>query len=150
MPQSYVSLHHHLVFSAKDRRPQIDAEIEDRLYAYIGGIVSNERGKLLSAGGMPDHIHLLVSIHQTTSIADLLRVLKANSSKWVHETFASHGAFAWQDGYGAFAVSYSQIEIVRRYLAGQKEHHKRMTFEEEFVALLKRHKIAFDERWIWQ
>src|SRR5437899_1452999 len=107
MPQSFVCLNYHLVFSTRGREPLLTAEILPRLYQYVGGYLRAENARLLAAGGMPDHVHWLVSLHQQTSVADALRGIKSNSSKWVHETYPDLRGFAWQTGYGAFAVSYS-------------------------------------------
>lgn len=147
MPQSYVCLPIHVVFSTKNRAPLIQTEWEERLYSYIGGILREEKCVLLAAGGMPDHVHLLVSWSKECSVADVLRVIKTNSSKWIHETL--HADFAWQSGYGAFAVSQSNLDSVKTYIANQKEHHRKMSFKEEFVALLKKHGIPYDERYVW-
>ena len=98
---------------------------------------------------MPDHVHLLVSLDRQVSIADALRIIKANSSRWVPETFPTLSGFAWQAGYGAFAVSYSHIDRVKAYLSRQAQHHRRMTFQEEFLAFLQRHGISYDERYLW-
>jgi REP element-mobilizing transposase RayT len=150
MPQSFASLHHHLIFSTKNRAPLISAEVQPRLFEYIGGILRAEGSVLEAAGGMADHVHLLVSINKQMSISEVLRIIKASSSRWVHETFPDTlSGFAWQAGYGAFAVSYSHREKVRDYLSRQAEHHRRVTFQEEFIAFLKRHGIAYDERYLW-
>jgi REP element-mobilizing transposase RayT len=149
MPQSYVCLPIHVVFSTKNRAPSIQLEWEARLYEYIGGILREEKCALLAAGGMPDHVHLLVSWSKERSIADVLRVVKTNSSRWIHEAIPGQTDFSWQSGYGAFAVSQSNIDTVLRYIANQKEHHRKMSFQEEFVALLKKHGIDYDERYVW-
>jgi REP element-mobilizing transposase RayT len=149
MPQSYASLHHHLIFSTRHRAPILDAEFLPRLYQYVGGILRAEGCVLVAAGGTPDHIHLLVSLSRENSVAETLRQIKANSSKWIHETDPDRAGFAWQAGYGAFAVSYSRLESVKAYLARQAEHHRTHTFQEEFRAFLLRHHITFDERYLW-
>ena len=102
MPQSLGALYFHLVYSTKHREPWIDPDLQSRLYEYIGGILRAEKSLLLDAGGMPDHVHLLVSLSRELSIAEAIRLIKANSSKWVHATFPTMGQFAWQAGYGAF------------------------------------------------
>ena len=149
MPQSFVSSHFHIVFSTKNRKPFITDDLQTRLNEYIGGIVRADEGRLLAAGGMPDHIHLLISLSKTIALADSVRTIKSNSSKWIHETFPTQDDFAWQAGYGAFAVSFSNLEKVKRYIANQAEHHRKRTFREEFVALLQRHEIEFDEQYLW-
>jgi REP element-mobilizing transposase RayT len=137
------------VFSTKNRQPWIESAMVDRLYGYLGGILRAEKCTLIVAGGMSDHVHLLVSLGKYRGLADLLRVVKANSSRWIHETFPNMAHFAWQAGYGAFAVSHSNVGAVKRYIAGQREHHRARSFQEEFVALLNRHGIAYDERYLW-
>jgi REP element-mobilizing transposase RayT len=149
MPQSFACLHYHLIFSTKSRAPRIVPDLQPRLYEYLGGILHNHGGVLVAAGGMPDHVHLLVGLSREMAVAEAVRAVKANSSKWIHGTFAEQREFAWQNGYGAFTVSYSHLGQVRQYLAGQAEHHRRMTFQEEFLAFLKRHEIEYDERYIW-
>ncbi len=148
MPQSLVCLPVHFVFSTKGREPYIREDWADRLYQYVGGIVTAERCRLLAAGGMPDHIHLLISVGRTIAVADLMRVVKANSSKWVHETFAGV-PFAWQNGYGGFAVEYDRIETVRGYIARQAEHHAGQSFQDEFRVLLTAHGMKWDEKYVW-
>lgn len=150
MGQSFACLHYHLIFSTKTRVAQITPDLRKRLYDYMGGIVDGEKGRLLAAGGASDHVHLLAALPTQPSVADFLRIIKTNSSKWVHETFVEKRTFAWQTGYGAFSVSRSSDAEVRRYIASQEEHHRRMTFQEEFLEFLKRHEIPYDERYIWE
>jgi REP element-mobilizing transposase RayT len=149
MPQSFSSLHCHVIFSTKDRAPSLVESLRDRLYSYIGGIVTSEGCALLAAGGVADHVRLLVSISRETSIAELVRQIKGSSSKWVNENFPELRRFAWQAGYGAFTVSYSHISRVKSYIATQAEHHRTMTFQEEYLVFLRRHHIPFDERYLW-
>ena len=149
MPQSLASLHCHIVFSTKERAPFINKEMQPRLYAYMGAIIDKQSSRLIAAGGMPDHIHLLVSMARTLTLADLVRAIKSNSSAWIHKEFPNLRRFTWQDGYGAFAVSYSGIDALENYLAKQEEHHRTMSFKEEFLQLLRRHDLEWDERYIW-
>jgi putative transposase len=148
MPQSLVCLPVHFVFSTKGREPWIRDEWASRLHEYIGGIAHAEKCQLLAAGGMPDHVHLLISLGRTITVADLMRVVKANSSKWVHETFVG-SPFAWQNGYGGFAVEYDRIEVVRAYVARQAEHHASRSFQDEYRILLGGHGMEWDERYVW-
>lgn len=143
MSQSYTCLYFHVIFSTKQRRALITADLRERLYAYIGSIVAHENGRLICAGGTEDHVHLLVSLRAQTALADMLRLFKTNSSKWVHETFVQKRDFGWQDGYSAFSVSHSNVERVRRYIAQQEEHHRRASFQEELLEFLKRHNMKF-------
>jgi REP element-mobilizing transposase RayT len=149
MPQSFGSLYFHIIFSTKNRVPNISDEIQPRLFEYMGGVLRNQDGMLVAAGGIPDHIHLLASLSRQASISNTVRDLKSYSSRWIHETFPSQRLFAWQTGYGAFSVSYSAIDSVRAYLANQKEHHAKQTFQQEFLAILQLHDLQYDERYIW-
>jgi REP element-mobilizing transposase RayT len=115
----------------------------------MGGTFRSRGTSLIAAGGMPDHVHLLVSLGKQVSISDMLREVKAGSSKWIHDTFPRKRAFAWQSGYGAFAVSYSNLSDVQRYIATQEDHHRVRSFKEEFLALLKRHNIEYVEEYLW-
>lgn len=144
---TFTKLNYHLVFSTKNRRPLIDPTWSDRLYGYIGGIVRGEKGVLLAAGGMPDHIQLLVGYRPDKSVSELLREIKSHSSGWVHENFTRD--FAWQEGYSAFTVSYSEIESVKRYILTQAEHHRQRTFMEELLRMLDLHEIEYDERYVF-
>jgi REP element-mobilizing transposase RayT len=149
MPQSFAALHYHIIFSTKNREPFLDRALQPRLYEYVGGILRNHNGALLAAGGMPDHVHLLVGLHREMSVAEGVKFVKGLSSEWIHDTFPDRRAFAWQAGYGAFTVSYSNRDQVKRYIDGQEEHHRTRTFQEEFVAFLQRHGIGYDERYLW-
>ncbi|HEU5070483.1 MAG TPA: IS200/IS605 family transposase [Verrucomicrobiae bacterium] len=146
---SYVSSYHHCVFSTKGRRPLITAALQERLWPFLGGIARQNKMKAIEIGGVADHVHILLSIPATMAIAKALQLIKGGSSKWVHETFPEHREFAWQEKYGAFSVSESRVESVVEYIRGQEEHHRKTTFQEEFVALLKRHRIEYDERYLW-
>ena len=150
MPSSYTCLRYHLIWSTKHRQPLISEDIRDRLFQYIGGIIRDDGGKLLAAGGMPDHVHLLADIGKQQSVVDAVRDIKANSSGWIHKTFPQYQSFAWQTGYGAFTVSYSSVEAVKNYIANQAEHHRKRTFQEEFVEFLQRHSIEYDDRYLWE
>ena len=137
----------HLIFSTKDRRPLITAEIRTDLFAYLGGIIREMHGTALVVNGMTDHVHMLIRIRPAHATAEIARVVKTNSSRWVHEKW--NVRFAWQTGYGAFSVSESNAPAVSRYIAMQEEHHKKVTFKEEYVVFLKKNKIEYDERYIW-
>ncbi|EMB15295.1 IS200/IS605 family transposase [Rhodopirellula europaea] len=147
---AYTNLRVHLIWSTKDRKPSIAEAFQEDIYAYIGGILRKRKHSLLAAGGVEDHIHLLVSMHPSQSISDCVRDLKSNSSVWVHEHFPKRKTFQWQTKYGAFSVSESSVESVKTYIANQKEHHKKLTFKEEFTALLRKHGIQFDPRYVFE
>ena len=149
MPQSFACLHHHLIFSTRLREPTLDISRLPELFQYIGGILRGEKCALVAAGGVRDHIHLLASLSREISVAEVLRRIKSNSSRWIHETDPGRRGFAWQAGYGAFSVSQSNVEEVQRYLENQEEHHRKMTFQDELRALLRRHGLAVDERYVW-
>jgi REP-associated tyrosine transposase len=146
MAQTYGNVVVHLIFSTKQRMPLITPEIRSDLFAYLGGIVRELHATALIINGACDHVHMLVRIRPAHSIAEIARVIKTNSSKWMHDK--GH-KFAWQSGYGAFSVSESNIPAVTRYIATQNEHHKKRSFQEEFVAFLKKNNVAYDERYIW-
>lgn len=145
MPSSFTSLTYHIVFGTKYRKPTVTADIREPLYRYIGGIIEHKHGRLLEIGGIDDHVHLVTSCSPRMALADFIRDIKANSSKWLHEE-QRYPEFEWQAGYSAFTVSHSQADIVRHYARNQVEHHRRQTFEEEYRALLIRHSIQFDDR----
>ena len=149
MGSTYCSLLYHAVFSTKDRKRWLDDRIRQRVYDYMGGTIRKKGGVLIAANGTDDHVHLLLGLNQTKAIADAVKEVKANSSRWIHETFSDYREFAWQRGYGAFTVSFSQQEKVEAYLANQQKHHRKATFQEEFLILLDLHHVEYDERYIW-
>jgi putative transposase len=149
MPKTYSNLLYHVIFSTKNRESLITPAVREDLYSYIAGILRRQDGLPLEIGGMPDHLHLVIRIDPDVSVSDIVRLVKANSSKWANERPAGVGRFAWQRGYGAFTVSFSQLDAVRQYVRTQEEHHRVKTFQEEFVEFLKRHGIEFDERYLW-
>ena len=146
---SYVSSYHHCVFSTKERRRLITPALRDRLWPFLGGIARQNKMKAVEIGGVEDHVHILLSLPATMAIAKALQLIKGGSSKWVHDTFPEHRLFAWQEKYGAFSVSESRVDKIVQYIKGQEEHHRKMTFQEEFLRLLKKHRIEYDERYLW-
>lgn len=148
MPSTHTTLHYHLVFSTKDRLPLITDDWRDNLHAYLGGIIKNLGGVPLAIGGIQDHAHLLVGLKPTHRMADVLRDIKQGSSEWAHVSLGKK-QFAWQSGYGAYTVSPSNIERVRLYILHQAERHRRKTFQEEYVEMLRAGGIEYDERFLW-
>jgi len=148
MPSTHLALHYHIVFSTKGRAPSIATDWRPRLHAYLGGVVRNVGGVPEAVGGVEDHVHLLVGLKATACLADVVRDVKAVSSRWVHEEIHER-TFSWQEGYGAFTVSPSQRATVVRYIAGQEEHHRKLSFQEEYLTLLKRCGVEYDERFLW-
>ena len=149
MAGKHLSLLVHFVWTTSGREPWISATWRDRLYGYLGGVLDHKHGKLICAGGMTDHIHVLASLPSTISLADIVNAMKANTSSWIHETFPNHSAFAWQRGYGAFSVSKSAEPQVIDYIRNQQEHHRVRSFQEEYLEFLKKHEIEYDERYLW-
>jgi putative transposase len=149
MANTYASLHYHIVFSTKNRVRWIRLEIEQRLWEYLGGIARKHRMSALQIGGIADHIHALVRAPASMPPSQIAQSLKGDSSKWVHDEFKDLRRFAWQDGYGAFTVSRSHLPEVVRYIQNQREHHRKKTFQEEYLDLLQRHGIQYDERYLW-
>jgi REP element-mobilizing transposase RayT len=141
---SFVSCLVHVVFSTKERRPWITPELQEKLWPYFGGIARNHNMKALKVGGVEDHVHILLSLPATLDIAKAVQLLKGNSSKWIHEAFVDRRSFEWQKGYGAFSIGVSGVEDTIAYIEHQREHHKRLTFQEELALILRKHGIEFD------
>ncbi len=150
MPSSYTHLAYYLVFSTKYRRPVLTQQHRELLYPHIAGIINNKDGQLLEIGGMEDHLHILARCSPTIALADFVRDIKANSSKWMHESQQQMRNFAWQVGYGAFCVSQSQIEVVREYIRNQAEHHRQWSFEDEFRQILHKHQVQYDPKYLFE
>ena len=140
----------HFVWSTNGRREWISESWEDQLFAYLGGIARNKSATLIAAGGVPDHLHLLVAMPSTISVSDMVNALKANSSKWIHQDVPKFKSFRWQEGYGAFSVSRSNENAVVAYIQNQKEHHKKRDFKAELLDFLIKHEIEYDPKYIWQ
>jgi putative transposase len=149
MAHTFTNLLTHVIFSTKDRLPLLAPDLRPDMLAYLGGIVRKLHGKVIESNARPDHVHCLLSLPPALAVAEALRVLKSNSSLWVHET-RRRATLAWQTGYGAFSVSQSNVPAVVKYIRSQDEHHRKVTFQKEFIAFLKRHGITYDERYIWE
>jgi putative transposase len=145
MSHSYCTNLVHCVFSTKDRTPSIGVDTQEKLWAYLSGIADNHKIGLLAIGGIANHVHLLIALPQTMTVAAAVNVFKANSSRWMHEHFET---FDWQKGYGAFSVSPSQVDRVKHYIRSQAEHHATHSFEEEFVSLLAKCGVAYDPKYV--
>ncbi len=150
MAHTYTNLLEHIVFSTKDRRPFLDAELKPRLFAYMGGIFRNEKCVAININGPTDHVHILALLSPTIAPASLIGKVKANSSGWIRKTLPKYREFGWQTGYSAFGVSYSLKNAVYDYIAIQEEHPRKISFSEELIALLKKHEIEYDERYIFE
>jgi len=146
MPHTYTQNYLHIVFSTKERWKLISKEFQPKLWSYMAGIGRNHDFLVLANGGMEDHAHLLIQLPASLALSKAVQLLKGNSSRWINE----HGdEFAWQEGYGAFSVSASNVDRVKRYIANQEAHHRKVTFEQEFIAFLKKHKIDYDSRYVF-
>lgn len=148
MATTFANLLYHIVFSTKGRIPLIHEGIREPLYEYMGGIIRGEGGVLLEIGGVPDHVHLLAKFRTDIAVATMVKKIKGKSSKWRNGGRSQSERFQWQEGYGAFSVSESLVKKVRNYIRTQAEHHGRVSFKEELIVLLKRHRIPYDERYL--
>ena len=149
MPKTNTQIHIHLVFAVKYRDGVIQASWKDELYKYITGIVQNNKHKLLSINGMPDHVHILLGLRPSQSISDLLQDIKGSSSKWINEKKFIKTRFEWQEGYGAFSYSKSQIKAITEYIENQELHHQKKTFREEYLEMLQKFEVDYDEKYIF-
>ena len=143
MAHTYASNFIHCIFSTKDRRPLIQTARMSELYSYLGGIARSEGFSLIAAGGTANHVHLLFTLPAPHSLAHAVQKLKGSSSRWMGP------GFSWQEGYGAFSVSPSQVSVMKRYVRNQEEHHRKTSFQDEFRAFLRKYQIQFDERYVW-
>lgn len=149
MPHTYVSNLVHYVFSTKGRRKFLSPEIQSDLFPYVGGIARQNRMKALAVGGMEDHLHVLLLLPATIDIAKAAQLIKGGSSKWLNDNYFKRREFAWQEGYGAFTISVSHVPETLAYIQNQAKPHAKKAFKEEFLAILKKHGIDYDERYIW-
>jgi len=148
MPQSLVKILVHIVFSTKNRTRIITPDIEPLLYAYIEGIIRKNDGRMIVTGGTADHIHILVSLGRK-DVSELIGDIKRDSSSWIKKQDRRSANFYWQSGYGAFSIGQSQVSTVTKYILGQKDHHKRQVFQDEFRELCSRYKVELDDRFCW-
>jgi REP element-mobilizing transposase RayT len=146
MPHSYSCNWQHIIFSTKERRRLIRTELQSELWSYIAGVATNHGMHPFAIGGIEDHIHILLTIPATKDIAKAVQEIKANSSRWMRQHIKT---FQWQEGYGSFSVSKSNVSAVAKYIGGQREHHRRITFEEEFIALLEKHGVEYDPKYVF-
>lgn len=150
MSQSLAKILIHTVFSTKDQRPFMrELTVREELHRYLGGILHNMECQPIIIGGVEDHVHLLSTLSRTCTPADMVKEVKRGSSIWLKTKGPDFNGFAWQNGYGVFSVGFSQIAAVKAYIATQEEHHKQVSFQDEFRSLLKRYEIGFDERYVW-
>ena len=150
MPQSLAKILIHAIFSTKERRPLLsEPALRSEMHCYLGGVLKHLECEPIIIGGVEDHVHLLVRLSRTCSVADMVKELKRGSSLWIKERESRLESFAWQSGYGAFSIGYSQVPVVRRYINHQEEHHRRYTFQDEFRRMLERYEVAYDERYVW-
>ena len=140
---SFTQLTYHVVFATKYRKPSITESVREPLYKYLGGIIRDKKGSAIEIGGVADHVHLLTRLSPTYAVSDVIRELKANSSKWMNEKLGPQASFEWQKGYSAFTVSYDRRSGVANYIRNQEEHHRTKTFQEEYIEFLERHGIKF-------
>jgi putative transposase len=149
MPNTFTQLRIHLVFAVKYRQALIDEAWEPNLHKYITGVIQNNHHKLIAINSVSDHIHILIGLHPNQSISDLMRLVKGDSSEWINKQQLTPRKFQWQDGYGAFSHSRSQTDAVVKYILNQKEHHKKVSFRDEYLKVLQDFEVEFNEQYIF-
>lgn len=150
MSNTYSNILFHVVFSVKERRGFLSKDLRERLYPYICGIAKQNNFKIIAINGTDNHLHILLSLRPDLSVSKAVQLIKGGSSKWLHDNFSSLNIFSWQEGYGAFTVSASQADIIKQYITNQEQHHKKMNFQEEYLEFLKRNKIDFEPKYLFE
>lgn len=150
MANTYSQIYIQTVFAVEGRLSLIRPEFKEELYKYITGIVTNQRQKLISINGMPDHLHILIGLRPAMALADLVREIKADSSNFINRNKWVHGRFSWQEGYGAFSYGHSQLDTIIRYIQNQEQHHQRSSFKNEYLSLLRKFDIAFEDKYVFK
>ena len=150
MPETYTKIYIHVVFAVYKRQPLISNQWSNQLFAYINGIIENNKHKLIAINGMPDHVHLLISMSPEQALSDLLRDIKTNSTLWINRNQQQNIKFTWQRGYSAFAISFNDINRVRAYIENQQEHHRVKTYQEEVIQFLNENNISFDSQYLFK
>lgn len=148
MTNTYINLLVHTVFTTKNRQPYINPQLRERLYPYMGGIARENDFKTLCISGVADHVHIVLSLNASLQIAKSVQLIKDGASKWIHETFPEQKFFAWQEGYGAFSIGVSQMDATRKYIENQEEHHRKISFHDEYLEFLRKNNIAYDEKYV--
>ena len=149
MANTYINILIHTVFSTKNRESWLSSLLRERLYPYMCGIARENGLKVLCIGGTDNHIHILLSLDSTTSIAKAIQFIKGGSSKWIHETFPQLRLFSWQEGYGAFSIGISNVDETKKYIENQEKHHSKESFRDEYLKFLRKNNIDFDEKYLW-
>ena len=149
MADTYTKIYIHIVFTVQGRQNLISKQNKDELYKYITGIIQNKKQKVIAINGMPDHIHILIGIKPDIALSNLIRDVKANASSFINEKRWIMGKFSWQEGFGAFSYSHSQLDSVANYIKNQEKHHSRKTFREEYLELLKKFDVEYDPKYIF-
>ncbi len=149
MANTYINILIHTVFTTKNREPWLSSSLRERLYPYICGIARENSLKVLCIGGTDNHVHILLSLNSTTSIAKAIQLIKGGSSKWIHDTFSEQKLFSWQEGYGAFSIGISNVDETRQYIENQEKHHSKESFCDEYLKFLRKNNIDFDEKYLW-
>ena len=149
MSNTYSNLLFHTVFSVKERKCLLAADLRMRLYPYICGIANKNNFKIMAINGTDNHIHILLSLRPDISVSKAVQLIKGGSSKWLHDNFPDLKLFSWQEGYGVFTVSLSQVEVIKKYITNQEQHHKKFNFQEEYLEFLKRNKLDFDLKYLF-
>ena len=149
MVQSVANILVHIIFSTKNRQPMISQEIMQELHSYMAGIAHAQDSKVHEIGGVEDHVHLLVSLPRTLQLSKLIENIKKGSSKWIKTKGHSYKGFSWQNGYGAFSIGQSAYENLRKYIKTQKDHHKTISFQDEYINFLQKYQISYDEKYLW-
>ena len=149
MANTYINILIHTVFSTKNRESWLSSLLRERLYPYMCGIARENGLKVLCIGGTDNHIHILLSLDLTTSIAKAIQFIKGGSSKWIHETFPELRLFSWQEGYGAFSIGISNVDETKKYIENQEKHHSKESFRDEYLKFLRKNNIDFDEKYLW-
>jgi REP-associated tyrosine transposase len=150
MANTFSQIYIQTVFAVSERKSLIKPEFKEDLYKYVTGIVRNQAQKLIAINGMPDHVHILIGLKPAMALADLVREIKADSTNFVNEQKLVHGRFNWQEGYGAFSYGHSQLDTIIRYIQNQERHHQRRSFKDEYMTLLRKFDIAFEEKYVFK
>ncbi|MGI9069160.1 MAG: IS200/IS605 family transposase [Pyrinomonadaceae bacterium] len=150
MANTFSQIYIQTVFAVSNRLSSIQPEFKEDLYKYITGIVTNQKQKLITINGMPDHLHILIGLKPSMALADLVREIKSDSSNFINKNKWVRGKFSWQEGYGAFSYGHSQLDTIIRYIQNQEKHHKRRSFKDEYLAWLKKYEIPFEEKYVFE